>query len=53
MIVAPTVTLERFQGEWDGVYSQQHCFLCKAKLYHTASEHELVLSQGLREEIAR
>lgn len=53
MVIAPTVALERFQGTWEGTYSQHHCYLCKARLYHTAREHELVLSQGLREEIAR
>lgn len=53
MVIAPVVKLEVFQSWWEDIYSQQHCYLCKGQLYHTADEHALVLSQGLREEIVR
>jgi hypothetical protein len=53
MIMAPVVKLARFQGRWGGTYSIECCYMCKGDLYHTEQEHELLLSQGLREEITR
>lgn len=53
MVIAPTQKLEVFKSQWEGVYAPQYCYMCKGQLYHTEQEHALILSQGLREEIAR
>lgn len=48
MIMAPVVKLEVFQGQWGTLYAQQHCYMCKGRLYHTVKEHDLILEETTR-----